>query len=147
MASELVHFFGLEHIKRSTQGKLAAATQVQSAEYLKPLFKALRSRVCVLYPLPSGQLTSLFPVVTPTRCARPYGRNSSFHAKSCLSTSQRLVPSAIHRKCPLAHRCHHGGVSSITSVLNKIYLLILIPSVFTNVLRAKKFLQIKWPMF
>jgi pre-mRNA-splicing factor 18 len=34
-----------EHIKRSTQGKLAAATQVQSAEYLKPLFKTLRSRV------------------------------------------------------------------------------------------------------
>jgi pre-mRNA-splicing factor 18 len=33
-----------EHIKRSTQGKLAAATQVQSAEYLKPLFKTLRSR-------------------------------------------------------------------------------------------------------
>ncbi|KXN85868.1 Pre-mRNA-splicing factor 18 [Leucoagaricus sp. SymC.cos] len=34
-----------EHIKRSNQGKLAAATQVQSAEYLKPLFKNLRSRV------------------------------------------------------------------------------------------------------
>ncbi|EJD06495.1 Prp18-domain-containing protein [Fomitiporia mediterranea MF3/22] len=33
-----------EHIKRSTQGKLAAATQVQSAQYLKPLFKSLRSR-------------------------------------------------------------------------------------------------------
>ncbi|KAF9466453.1 Prp18 domain-containing protein [Collybia nuda] len=33
-----------EHVKRTTQGKLAAATQVQSAEYLKPLFKALRSR-------------------------------------------------------------------------------------------------------
>lgn len=33
-----------EHIKRTTQGKLAAATQVQSAEYLKPLFKQLRSR-------------------------------------------------------------------------------------------------------
>ncbi|KAL0954729.1 hypothetical protein HGRIS_003682 [Hohenbuehelia grisea] len=33
-----------EHIKRTHQGKLAAATQVQSAEYLKPLFKALRSR-------------------------------------------------------------------------------------------------------
>ncbi|ELU37424.1 pre-mRNA splicing factor [Rhizoctonia solani AG-1 IA] len=30
---------------RSTQGKLAAATQVQSAEYLKPLFKQLRSKV------------------------------------------------------------------------------------------------------
>jgi hypothetical protein len=34
-----------EHVKRTTQGKLAAATQVQSAQYLKPLFKLLRSRV------------------------------------------------------------------------------------------------------
>ncbi|KLO11568.1 Prp18-domain-containing protein [Schizopora paradoxa] len=33
-----------EAVKRSTQGKLAAATQVQSAQYLKPLFKNLRSR-------------------------------------------------------------------------------------------------------
>ncbi|KZW02869.1 Prp18-domain-containing protein [Exidia glandulosa HHB12029] len=33
-----------ENIKRSTQGKLAAATQMQSAQYLKPLFKILRSR-------------------------------------------------------------------------------------------------------
>ncbi|KAI0782292.1 Prp18 domain-containing protein [Abortiporus biennis] len=33
-----------EEIKRTTQGKLAAATQRQSAEYLKPLFKLLRSR-------------------------------------------------------------------------------------------------------
>jgi len=33
-----------DHIKRSTQGKLAAATQVQSAEYLKPLFRILRQR-------------------------------------------------------------------------------------------------------
>jgi pre-mRNA-splicing factor 18 len=32
-------------VKRTTQGKLAAATQKQSAEYLKPLFKNLRSRV------------------------------------------------------------------------------------------------------
>lgn len=37
-----------DHIKRSTQGKLAAATQVQSAQYLKPLFKQLRTRVCFL---------------------------------------------------------------------------------------------------
>lgn len=37
-----------EHIKRSMQGKLAAATQVQSAEYLKPLFKLLRSRVIAI---------------------------------------------------------------------------------------------------
>ncbi|KAL1949790.1 hypothetical protein VTO73DRAFT_8671 [Trametes versicolor] len=33
-----------ENIKRTTQGKLAAATQRQSAEYLKPLFKLLRAR-------------------------------------------------------------------------------------------------------
>ncbi|OCH94892.1 Prp18-domain-containing protein [Obba rivulosa] len=33
-----------ESVKRTTQGKLAAATQRQSAEYLKPLFKLLRSR-------------------------------------------------------------------------------------------------------
>jgi hypothetical protein len=34
-----------EEIKRSNQGKMAAATQVQSGENLKPLFKQLRSRV------------------------------------------------------------------------------------------------------
>ncbi|KAJ7104318.1 Prp18 domain-containing protein [Mycena belliarum] len=33
-----------ENVKRTTQGKLAAATQVQSADYLKPLFKSLRAR-------------------------------------------------------------------------------------------------------
>ncbi|KAI0714381.1 pre-mRNA splicing factor [Cerioporus squamosus] len=33
-----------EHVKRTMQGKLAAATQRQSAEYLKPLFKLLRTR-------------------------------------------------------------------------------------------------------
>ena len=38
----------LENIKRSTQGKLASATQRQSAEYLKPFFKMLRQRVCLL---------------------------------------------------------------------------------------------------
>ncbi|GAA5905881.1 hypothetical protein JCM6882_009060 [Rhodosporidiobolus microsporus] len=33
-----------ESVRRSTQGKLAAATQATSAEYLKPLFKQLRKR-------------------------------------------------------------------------------------------------------
>jgi len=33
-----------EQIKESSQGKVAAATQVQSAQYLKPFFKLLRSR-------------------------------------------------------------------------------------------------------
>ncbi|KAK0556697.1 hypothetical protein OC846_001016 [Tilletia horrida] len=33
-----------EHVRMSTQGKLAAATQVQASEYLQPLFKLLRKR-------------------------------------------------------------------------------------------------------
>ncbi|WWC91131.1 uncharacterized protein L201_006072 [Kwoniella dendrophila CBS 6074] len=33
-----------EEIRRSTQGRMASATQVQSAQNLKPLFKSLRSR-------------------------------------------------------------------------------------------------------
>jgi pre-mRNA-splicing factor 18 len=36
----------IESVKRSTQGKLASATQLQSAEYLKPFFKMIRQRVC-----------------------------------------------------------------------------------------------------
>lgn len=34
-----------ENVKRTMQGKIAAATQVQSGEYLKPLFKQLKARV------------------------------------------------------------------------------------------------------
>lgn len=34
-----------EDVKRSGQGKMAAATQAQSAQNLKPLFKLLRNRV------------------------------------------------------------------------------------------------------
>lgn len=47
-----------EHVKRSTQGKMAAAIQVQSAEYLKPLFKTLRSR-----SLPSDMLVRIAEIV------------------------------------------------------------------------------------
>ncbi|KAH7884591.1 Prp18 domain-containing protein [Phlebopus sp. FC_14] len=47
-----------EHVKRTTQGKLAAATQVQSGEYLKPLFKTLRSR-----SLPSDMLARIAEIV------------------------------------------------------------------------------------
>lgn len=39
----------IEDVKRTHLGKLAAATQVQSAEYLKPLFKTLRSRVSLRF--------------------------------------------------------------------------------------------------
>ncbi|EIM90854.1 Prp18-domain-containing protein [Stereum hirsutum FP-91666 SS1] len=47
-----------DNIKRSTQGKLAAATQVQSAEYLKPLFKLIRSR-----SLPPDMLARISEIV------------------------------------------------------------------------------------
>lgn len=47
-----------DNVKRTTQGKLAAATQVQSAEYLKPLFKTLRSR-----SLPQDMLARMAEIV------------------------------------------------------------------------------------
>ncbi|EIW84134.1 Prp18-domain-containing protein [Coniophora puteana RWD-64-598 SS2] len=47
-----------EHVKRTHQGKLAAATQVQSAEYLKPLFKTLRQRA-----LPPDMLARIAEIV------------------------------------------------------------------------------------
>ncbi|OAX36227.1 Prp18-domain-containing protein [Rhizopogon vinicolor AM-OR11-026] len=47
-----------EHVKQTHQGKLAAATQVQSAEYLKPLFKTLRSR-----SLPPDMLVRIAEIV------------------------------------------------------------------------------------
>jgi len=49
LSSILAHHASLrvssESIQRSSQGMRAAAVQVQSADYLKPLFKSLRSRV------------------------------------------------------------------------------------------------------
>jgi len=47
-----------ENIKRSAQGKLAAATQVQSAEYMKPLFKQLKTRT-----LPPDMLKNIAEIV------------------------------------------------------------------------------------
>ncbi|KDQ53112.1 hypothetical protein JAAARDRAFT_61426 [Jaapia argillacea MUCL 33604] len=47
-----------EHIKRATQGKLAAATQKQAADYLKPLLKLLRSR-----SLPADVLARIAEIV------------------------------------------------------------------------------------
>lgn len=45
----------VEEIKRSTQGKLAQATQVASAQNLKPLFKQIRSRVSHLNSTLAGR--------------------------------------------------------------------------------------------
>ncbi|KAG8908332.1 mRNA splicing protein prp18 [Tulasnella sp. 403] len=47
-----------EHVKRTTQGKHAAATQVASAEYLKPLFRNLKQRT-----LPADVLSKLAEIV------------------------------------------------------------------------------------
>ncbi|TFY59425.1 hypothetical protein EVJ58_g5781 [Rhodofomes roseus] len=47
-----------ESVKRTMQGKLAAATQKQSAEYLKPLFKLIRAR-----NLPSDMLRRVAEIV------------------------------------------------------------------------------------
>ncbi|TFK28210.1 Prp18-domain-containing protein [Coprinopsis marcescibilis] len=47
-----------EEVKRTRQGKLAAAIQVQSGEYLKPLFKQLRSR-----SLPADMLARIAEIV------------------------------------------------------------------------------------
>ena len=35
-----------ESVKRSYQGKFSAATQRQTADYLKPLFKQMKKKVC-----------------------------------------------------------------------------------------------------
>jgi pre-mRNA-splicing factor 18 len=58
----------IEQVKRSMQGKLAAATQVQSAEYLKPLFRALRSRVSH----PRSFLDSIFNMTFSSLCNQTF---------------------------------------------------------------------------
>lgn len=62
-----------DHIKRTHQGKLAAATQVQSAEYLKPLFKQLRSRVRKSTQFQDLLHSERVPAVSPLGCPCPYG--------------------------------------------------------------------------
>ncbi|KAF8588887.1 Prp18-domain-containing protein [Ramaria rubella] len=62
-----------ENIKRSMQGKLAAATQVQSAEYLKPLFKLLRSR-----SLPSDVLGRIAEIVHHMQMRQYQRANDSY---------------------------------------------------------------------
>jgi len=57
-----------DDIKRSTQGKLAAATQVQSADYMKPLFKQLKAKA-----LPSDMLKNIAEIVHYMQ-ARQYQR-------------------------------------------------------------------------
>ncbi len=104
-----------EHVKRTRQGMLAAATQVQSAEYLKPLFKLIRSRVCLLHSgirFPHGTHTPV-PLVTPRCYAAPFGRDRPPYAKTSVSASQRRISPSVDRQCPLAHWGYHGWVGPV----------------------------------
>ncbi|TRM64948.1 Prp18 domain-containing protein [Schizophyllum amplum] len=62
-----------EEVKRTTQGKLAAATQVQSAEYLKPLFRQLRAR-----NLPSDVLGRIAEIVHHMQMRQYQRANDSY---------------------------------------------------------------------
>lgn len=62
-----------ESVKRTTQGKLAAATQVQSAVYLKPLFKSLRSR-----SLPPDVLGRMAEIVYFMQCRQYQRANDAY---------------------------------------------------------------------
>lgn len=62
-----------EHVKRTTQGKLAAATQVQSAQYLKPLFKLLRSRVRLTCPFSALEVLFFLRLLTRRSLIVPSG--------------------------------------------------------------------------
>lgn len=98
----------LEHVKRTTQGKLAAATQVQSAEYLKPLFKTLRSRVSVIISSYISPLT--FQKVFTSRHACSYGRNRASHAEKAVSTCKRFLLETLDWERTLADWCYYGWV-------------------------------------
>ena len=131
-----------EEVKRSTQGKLAAATQKQSAEYLKPLFKLLRARV---RPTNGLSCCAYSPgVVTESSVghACPSRRDSALHAEATIPESQRLLSSLVHRQRTVAHWRHYGWVCESSYFLQDAVLTC--PSVFTNVPHEKKSLQIKW---
>lgn len=94
-----------DEIKRSTQGKIVAATQQSSAEYLKPLFKSLRNRVRL-------QIAELHHLTScaGTRTRRP-SRDRRNHAQppdSRVSQGKRRLPATVDRKCTVADRRHHG---------------------------------------
>jgi pre-mRNA-splicing factor 18 len=91
-----------EHVKRTRQGMLAAATQVQSAEYLKPLFKLLRSRVCpprlgTMFSLPCSDNSNLSPSLMS---CYPVWQRSYIICKS-VSTSARTMRISVCRSAML----------------------------------------------
>ncbi|KAH9999224.1 Prp18 domain-containing protein [Russula compacta] len=91
-----------EHVKRTTQGKLAAATQVQSAQYLKPLFKLLRSR-----SIPDDMLPRLAEIVHYMQ-KRQYQRANDAYLRLSIGNAPwpigvtmvgaSLIPYSIHER-------------------------------------------------
>ncbi|CDZ97557.1 U5 snRNP-associated RNA splicing factor [Phaffia rhodozyma] len=70
-----------ESIRQSTQGMRAAAVQVQSADYLKPLFKSLRSR-----DLPADVLGRLSEIVHHMQ-SRQYQRANDSYLRLSIGTA------------------------------------------------------------
>lgn len=103
-----------ESVKRSTQGKMAAATHATSAEYLKPLFKALRKRVRSLSPaflsLRHASLIRVYLLATGARsgCLEESCRDRAQHAEARVPQGERRVPPAVDRKRTVADWSHHG---------------------------------------
>jgi pre-mRNA-splicing factor 18 len=81
-----------EHVKRTTQGKLAAATQKQSAEYLKPLFKNLRSKVRQRARTAPGEAPDPVARTCPTTC-------SAASRRSCTTRRRRSTSARTTRTC------------------------------------------------
>lgn len=88
-------------IRQSSQGMRAAAVQVQSAEYLKPLFKMLRARVCLpllrLPPWRGAASLTLARLLDPRRtCPRTCSAGS---ARSCTTCRSANTSAQMTRTC------------------------------------------------
>lgn len=114
-ADSQVHPFSTDSVKRSVQGQNAAATQVQTAQYLKPLFKSLRARASpsrYLFPkYLCSHANRTQHAGTRTRRSPIASRDHPLRAKQILSTCQRRLFAIVYRQRCLAYRSHHGWVS------------------------------------
>jgi pre-mRNA-splicing factor 18 len=113
-----------DSVKQTMQGRMAAATQVQAAQYLKPLMKSLRQRVSALFVFTSrdspgkkqqnqlitGLCQSPSAPGPPIGRAPPVGRDRPSHADEAVSTRKRRLLAVEHRERRVADRGHHGRV-------------------------------------
>lgn len=115
---KLIHVFVVvDVVKRSVQGRNAAATQVQTAQYLKPLFKALRQRAS-LPPASRSHPANLLADRLTSKSTGPRtgrlaitGRSHPLRSGPIIPTGKRCLSAVEYRKCRVAHRSHHGRVS------------------------------------